>query len=70
MSEHDYLTDELARVPASALPEDPRVRLDQWVAWWRRGLDPAEQVIAAYTAQQTRIWQAERQRLQNGGQPR
>ena len=104
----DFPLDEMARVPASALPDDaraaltaaiesgaidnlyqpvaagywnvcvsdvpayvdPRVKLDQWVAWWRRGLDAAEQVIAAYTAQQTRIWHAERQRLQNGGQPR
>ena len=104
----DFLLDELASVPASALPEDaraalaaaiasgavdnvytpvaagywnvcladvppyvdPRVRLDQWVAWWRAGLDAAEQVIAAYTARQARIWQAERARLQDGGQPR
>ena len=63
----DYWNVCLADVPAYV---DPRVRLDQWVAWWRAGLDAAEQVTAAYTARQARIWQAERARLQDGGQPR
>lgn len=63
----DYWNVCLADVPPYV---DPRVKLDQWVAWWRAGLDAAEQVIAAYTAQQDRIWQVERQRLQDGGQPR
>lgn len=108
MSEHDYLLDELQRIPSAALPGDtrqalaeairtgeidglyrpfgspewnvtfadmppavdPRMSLARWVEHWQAGRSPSDAHMAAYTAAQAHAWQVERQRLQNGGQPR
>ncbi len=49
---------------------DPRTPLAAWVAHWQAGRSPSDAQMAASTAAQAHAWQDERQRLQNGGQPR